>query len=42
MGAVGALLCWFAPWLYGSRFNQNKFDLLPSKRNSTTTPLGRE
>ncbi len=42
LGLAGALLCWLAPWLYGHRFNHNKFDLLPSTRNSTTTPLGRE
>jgi len=34
-GLAAALLCWFAPSLYGRQFNRNKFDLLPSTRNTT-------
>ena len=40
-GLVGTLLCWFAPWFYGWRFNQNRFDLLPAARSTTSTPLAR-
>lgn len=38
-GLIGTLLCWVAPYLYGRRFNRNKFDLLPSARSATTTPV---
>lgn len=41
IGLLGALLCWGAPWLYGRRFNQSKFDLLPSTRSTTSTSLTR-
>jgi hypothetical protein len=38
-GVVGAFCCWLAPWFYGRRFNRSKFDLLPSTRNGTSTPM---
>jgi len=39
VGVVGAFLSWFAPSIYGKRFNQTKFDLLPSRRNDSATPM---
>lgn len=40
-GLAGTLLCWFAPKLYGWRFDRNGFDLLPSARSTTSTALAR-
>lgn len=40
-GFTGVLLSCSAPWVYGGRFYRNKFDLLPSPRSSTATPLTR-
>lgn len=39
VGVVVAFFCWFAPSFYGRRFNQTKFDLLPSTRNDSATPM---
>ena len=41
VGVVGVFFCWFAPSFYGRRFNKNKFDLLPSTRNDSSTPMTR-
>lgn len=41
LGSIGVLLCWGGVRLYQRRFDQNKFDLLPTPKSTAATPLVR-